>query len=349
MKSPRPPTRAKKNAAPPASFWANPLRFKPLEFVPPGTKFSFVSHWRLALAETAVLAVVTIVLMLTLGLNYGVDFRGGTMVEIRTTDGPADIAGIRAKIGALSLGEVQIQQFGAPNEVLIRIEQQASEQAQQQGLARVRAALGDKVEVRRVEIVGATVSSELITSAIWALALASVGIFLYVWFRFEWQFSVSAIVALVHDVAMTVCLFSIFRLEFDLTIVAALLTLIGYAVNDTVVTFDRVRENLRKYKKMPLDQLIDMSVNETLSRTVMTAGSVLITLVALYIFGGQVLRGFTTAMLFGMVISTYTSMFVAAPLLYVIGLNRDAGAEPAASAAARPRSATAGAAKNQAS
>ena len=236
--------------------------FKPIEFVPAGTKFSFVSHYKLALAETAFLAVLTIVLLSTLGLNFGVDFRGGTMIEIRTTDGPADIGAIRTKVGALNLGGLQIQQFGAPNEVLIRIEEQpGGDKAQQEAVGKVQAALGEKIEIRRVEVVGATVSAELITSAITALTLATLGIFAYLWFRFEWQFSVSAIVALLHDMAMVLCLFSVLQLEVDLTIVAALLTLIGYAVNDTVVTFDRVRENLRKYKRMPLGEL-DRSVGQ---------------------------------------------------------------------------------------
>ena len=302
--------------------------FKPIEFVPAGTKFSFVSHYKLALAETVVLAILTIALLSTLGLNFGVDFRGGTMIEIRTTDGPADVAAIRTKVGALSLGGLQIQQFGGPNEVLIRIEEQpGGDKAQQEAVGKVQATLGDKIELRRVEVVGATVSAELITSAITALTLALLGIFAYLWFRFEWQFSVSAIFALLHDLAMVLCLFSILQLEVDLTIVAALLTLIGYAVNDTVVTFDRVRENLRKYKRMPLNELIDLSVNETLSRTAMTAGAVLITLVALFVFAGPVIRGFTLAMLFGGVVSSYTSMFVAAPLLYVIGVKRDWGAD----------------------
>jgi preprotein translocase subunit SecF len=312
--------------------------FKPIEFIPAGTRFSFVSHYKWALAETAVLAVLTVVLLSTLGLNFGVDFRGGTMLEIRTTDGPADIGAIRAKVGALNLGGLQIQQFGAPNEVLIRIEQQAGgDKAQQEAVGKVQAALGDKIELRRVEVVGAMVSAELITSAVTALALATLGIFAYLWFRFEWQFSVSAIFALLHDLAMVLCLFSILQLEVDLTIVAALLTLIGYAVNDTVVTFDRVRENLRRYKRMPLDELIDLSVNETLSRTAMTAGAVLITLVALFVLAGPVIRGFTLAMLFGGVVSSYTSMFVAAPLLYVIGVKREWGTDvvPARKASAR--------------
>jgi preprotein translocase SecF subunit len=315
------------------------LGLKPIEFIPPGTKFAFVHHWKLALAETVVLALLTIYLLLTPwgpGLNYGVDFRGGIKVELRTKDGPADIASMRAKLNALNLGGLQIQQFGNPTDVLIRMEEQpGGDKGQQEAIAKVQRALGENVELRSSEVIGPTVSAELISSAIWALTFASVGIFLYIWFRFEWQFSVSAIIALLHDVAMTVCLFSILQLEFDLSIVAALLTLIGYAVNDTVVTFDRVRENLRKYKRMSLGELIDLSVNETLSRTAMTAGAVLITLVALFVLGGPVIRGFALAILFGMLVSTYTSMFVAAPLLYVIGVKREWGTDaPVRNAAA---------------
>jgi preprotein translocase SecF subunit len=243
---------------------------------------------------------------------------------------------MRAKLNALNLGGLQIQQFGNPTDVLIRMEEQpGGDKGQQEAIAKVQRALGENVELRSSEVIGPTVSAELISSAIWALTFASVGIFLYIWFRFEWQFSVSAIIALLHDVAMTVCLFSILQLEFDLSIVAALLTLIGYAVNDTVVTFDRVRENLRKYKRMSLGELIDLSVNETLSRTAMTAGAVLITLVALFVLGGPVIRGFALAILFGMLVSTYTSMFVAAPLLYVIGVKREWGTDaPVRNAAA---------------
>lgn len=316
------------------------FKFKPIEFIPAGTRFSFVSHWRLALVETIVLAVVLVALLSPWGpgLNYGVDFRGGIKLEMRAKDGPADIAAIRSKLGALNLGVPQIQQFGEPSDVLIRLEEQpGGDKGQQEAIVKVQRALGDNVELRSTSVIGPTVSAELITSAIWALTLSSLGIFLYVWFRFEWQFSVSAIAALLHDIAMTVCLFSIVGLEFDLSIVAALLTLIGYAVNDTVVTFDRVRENLRKYKRMPLGELIDLSVNETLSRTAMTAGAVLITLVALFALGGPVIHGFALAILFGMLVSTYTSMFVAAPLLYVIGVKREWGTDaPVRSVAAAP-------------
>jgi preprotein translocase subunit SecF len=300
------------------------LPFKPVELVPHGTKFSFVAHQRLAIIETIVLAIVTVVLLSTMGLNYGIDFRGGTLMEVRFTKGAPDLVDLRSRLNGLGLGDVQIQEFGAANDLMIRVEEQpGGEQAQQEAVRKVQGALGQDIELRRTEVVGAVVSQELLESSVIALSVAAMGIFLYLWFRFEWQFSVSAIVALLHDIAFTLCVLSIFQIDFDLTIVAALLTLIGYAVNDTVVTFDRVRENLRKYKQMPLGDLIDLSVNETLSRTVMTAGAVLLTVLSLFLFGGEVIRGFTLTMLVGMAVSSYTSFFVAAPLLYTLGAKRD--------------------------
>ena len=300
------------------------LPFKPVELVPHGTKFSFVAHQRLAIIETIVLGLITIVLLSTLGLNYGIDFRGGTLMEVRFTKATPDLVDLRSRLSALGLGDVQIQEFGAVNDLMIRVEEQpGGEPAQQEAVRKVQAALGKDIDLRRTEVVGAVVSQELLQSSVIALSIAAVGIFLYLWLRFEWQFSVSAIVALLHDIAFTLCVLSIFQIDFDLTIVAALLTLIGYAVNDTVVTFDRVRENLRKYKQMPLGDLIDLSVNETLSRTVMTAGAVLLTVLSLFLFGGEVIRGFTLTMLVGMAVSSYTSFFVAAPLLYTFGTKRD--------------------------
>ncbi len=301
------------------------IPFKPVIIVQPGTKLRFVSHYKLAVAETIILALLTIGLFATVGLNLGIDFRGGTLIELRTK-GAADVADIRNKVGALSLGETQIQTFGAVDDVAIRVaEQPGGEQAQQAAVAKIRAALGEGVEVRRVEVVGGTVSEELLQGSIIAIIVASIGIFLFLWLRFEWQFSVAALAALAHDIAATLCVLMILQIDFDLTVVAALLTLIGYAVNDTVVMFDRIRENLRKFKKMPLDQLIDLSLNETLARTVMTAGSVLITLVALYVFGGEVIHGFSLALLVGTAVSCYTSLFVASPLLYLLGVKRDWG------------------------
>jgi preprotein translocase subunit SecF len=307
------------------------LPFKPIEFVPHGTKFSFVAHQKLAIIETIVLAVVTVILLLTMGLNFGIDFRGGTLMEVRYTKTAPDLADLRSRLNGLGLGDVQIQEFGSADDLMIRVEEQpGGERAQQEAVTKVQGALGPDVEQRRVEVVGAVVSQELLQSSVIALSVATLGIFLYLWLRFEWQFSLSAIVALLHDMAFTLCVLSLLQIDFDLTIVAALLTLIGYAVNDTVVTFDRVRENLRKYKKMPLGELIDLSVNETLSRTVMTAGAVLLAVLALFLFGGEVIRGFTLTMLVGMAVSSYTSFFVAAPLLYTLGVKRDWSGLPTA-------------------
>jgi preprotein translocase SecF subunit len=201
---------------------------------------------------------------------------------------------------------------------------------------KVRAALGPGIQERRTEQVGSTVSKELINSAIWAIVLTNLVIFIYIWFRFEWQFALGAVVSLIHDVMFTIGIFSLFRLDFDLTIVAALLTILGYSINDTVVIYDRIRENLRRYKRMPLGDLLDLSVNETMSRTIMTVGTVFMALIALYFFGGEVIRGFTFAMLFGMLVGTYSSVFIAAPFLILIGVKRDwSGLEKGKAASAK--------------
>ncbi len=318
------------------------IAFKPIEFIPAGTKLHFVRYFKPFFALSLAAIIGTIALVATVGLNFGIDFRGGTLIEIKTLKGDADLPSLRSTLGGLGLGNVQIQTFGAPDDVMIRIPEQAGgEKAQLEAVAKVREALGQDIEVRRVEIVGSVVSKELIEQAILALVLASLGIFIYVWLRFEWQFALGAIVALVHDVAITIGVFALFQMDFNLTIVAALLTILGYSINDTVVIYDRIRENLRKYKKMPLPDLLDLSVNETLSRTVMTAGSTFVALLALYLFGGEVIRGFTFAMLFGVVIGTYSSVFIAAPLLVLIGVKRDwsgvgtaVARKPAASSAA---------------
>jgi len=298
--------------------------FKPIELVPRDTKFPFSRYFPICLGISGALIVTTLVLLSTAGLNFGIDFRGGTLIEIRTTDGPADIGALRGKLGDLGLGEIQIQRFGAPDEVLIRVaEQPGGEQAQQDAMQRVKAALGDNVEIRRTEVVGATVSGELIEQALIALVLTCVGIFIYVWLRFEWQFALGALAALFHDVFITVGVFSATQLDFDLPIVAALLTILGYSINDTVVIYDRIRENLRKYKKKPLPELINQSLNETLARTAMTTGTTTLALLALYVFGGEVIQGFTFGILFGVLIGTYSSMFIAAPVLLMLGVKRD--------------------------
>lgn len=300
---------------------------KPIELIPQGTKIPFVSYFKLFFGLSTALNLITIVLLFTVGLNFGIDFRGGTVMQIRAPQA-IDVSALRAGLAAEGFGDAQIQSIGSPNEVLIRIsERPGGDKAQQEAAEKVKAvlsnAIGQQMEVRNSSSVGSTVSGELLERAVWALALTCLGVFIYVWLRFEWQFALGAIVALVHDVLLTVGVFAAFQLDFDLTVVAALLTILGYSINDTVVIYDRIRENLRKYKKMPLDQLLDLSVNETLSRTIMTVGTTFLALLALYLFGGEVIRGFTFGMLFGVVVGTYSSVFIAAPFLILIGIKRD--------------------------
>lgn len=297
---------------------------KPIEFIPHNTKYPFVAFFKLCFGLSIILNVTTIVLLATVGLNLGIDFRGGVMLEVRAKTGNADLAKLRATVGGLVVRDVQIQEFGQPQDAIIRVaEQPGGDAAQQVAVAKIQDALAGTYEIRRTEVVGGTVSGELLNQSVLAMVLTCLGIFIYVWFRFEWQFALGAIIALVHDVLLTVGVFSAFRLDFDLTIVAAVLTILGYSINDTVVIYDRIRENLRKYKKMPLPELLDLSVNETLSRTLMTVGTTMLALLALYFFGGEVIRGFTFAMLFGAVVGTYSSVFIAAPFLIMIGVKRD--------------------------
>ena len=299
------------------------MLLKPLFRLPQKMNLRFVKYFKLCLGLSIFAILGTVVLLFTVGLNFGIDFKGGTLMQIQTP-GPADVASLRTKLTSIGLGEIQLQSFGQPDEVLIRFPEQAGgPEAQKVAADKVLGELPAGSKELRREQVGSTVSHELITSAIWALVLTNLVIFAYVWFRFEWQFALGAIVSLVHDVMFTIGIFSLFQLDFDLTIVAALLTILGYSINDTVVIYDRIRENLRKYKRMPLGDLLDLSVNETMSRTIMTVGTVLMALIALYVFGGEVIRGFTFAMLFGVLVGTYSSVFIAAPFLILIGVKRD--------------------------
>lgn len=305
--------------------------FKPIELIPPNPRIPFTPFFKLCFGTSMALMVATVLLLATMGLNFGIDFRGGTVIELRTKDGPADLSALRTTVGGLNLGDVQIQEFGAPDLVMIRVAQQpGGEQAQQQAVETVSKALGDNVEIRRTEVVGGTVSGELVEMALIALVLTCFGIFVYVWLRFEWQFALGAVVALFHDVFLTVGIFSALQLDFNLTIVAALLTIMGYSINDTVVIFDRIRENLRKYKKRPLADVVDLSINETLARTAMTTGTTFLALLALYVFGGEVIRGFTFAMLIGVLIGTFSTIFIASPFILILGVKRDWSGVPAA-------------------
>ena len=301
-----------------------------LRFIPSGTRIPFTRFRMVGMAISSVLILASLFLFFTVNLNYGIDFRGGTLIEIRTKDGPADLGDLRSRLGGIGLGDVQIQEFGDPSEVLIRIEQQAGgEENQQRSIQLVKETLGDTVDYRRVEVVGPTVSGELIRDGTIAVVAAIFAVLLYIWFRFEWQFSIGAVAALVHDVILTIGIFCLLQLEFNLSIIAAILTIVGYSLNDTVVVFDRIRENLRKFKKMELRELVDLSLNETMSRTILTSFTTLLALGSLYIFGGQVIRGFTFAMIWGVVVGTYSSVFIASPVLMMLGVNRDRGGSPA--------------------
>jgi preprotein translocase subunit SecF len=299
-----------------------------LRIVPDNTSFDFMRFRRISFPMSALMSILAIVLYFTHGLNFGIDFRGGTLIEIQTKSGPADLAKMRATLSGLGFGEVQLQEFGAPENVLIRIaEQPGGDVAQQAAVAKARQALGDGVDYRRVEVVGPRVSGELLSYGIIGLMLAILCILVYLWFRFEWQFALGAMIANVHDLVLTVGFMSLTGIDFDLTSIAALLTILGYSLNDTVVIYDRIREMLRRYKRMPMPDLLNASVNQTLSRSVITHVTVSLALLALLVFGGQAIHSFTATMMFGVVlVGTYTSVFIASPILIYLGVGtgRDA-------------------------
>jgi len=293
-----------------------------LRIVPDDTNFDFMRFRRISFPLSAVLSVIAVILFFTHGLNFGIDFVGGTLIEIQQKSGPADLAKMRATLGGLDLHEFQLQQFGAPSDVLIRVAQQpGGDEAQQAAVQKIRQALGDDVEYRRVEVVGPRISGELLAYGMIGLGLAVIGILVYLWFRFEWQFALGAMIANVHDIVLTIGFMSVTQIDFDLTSIAALLTILGYSLNDTVVIYDRIREMLRRYKKMPIDELLNHSVNSTLSRSVITHVTVTLALLALLLFGGPAIHSFTATMMFGVVlVGTYTSIFIASPMLIYLGV-----------------------------
>ncbi len=295
-----------------------------LKIIPQGTKVPFLKQRFIAFAISAALIVLSAVMFFGPGLNKGIDFEGGIMIEVGFKEAP-DLADMRSALGGLDLGQVSLQTFGASDDILIRVERQEGDsEAQKAAVDKVKAQLqsdyGDELSYRRIEFVGPTISAELVDTAIEAVLFSVLAILVYIWLRFEWHYSIGAIVALVHDVILTMGMFAITGIEFNIASVAAILTIVGYSINDTVVVYDRIRENFRRFKKMDVTELLDMSINETLSRTVMTSVTTLLALVALFIFGGEVIRGFATAMIFGVVVGTYSSIFVAAPILLQLGL-----------------------------
>ena len=296
-----------------------------LKLVPDDTRFPFMGYKWPAIAGSLALMAISLVLVLTRGLNLGIDFTGGIMLEVGTPEA-VPISGVRAALGEAGVAGAGVQEFGATNDFLIRLQTAAEDAAAQAAaVGRVQDALNARFENltwRRVEIVGPKVSGELIRDGALAVVFAIGAILVYIWFRFEWHFGVAAVAALIHDVTLTIGLFSLTRMQFDLSTIAALLTIVGYSLNDTVVVFDRIRENMRKYRKLPLPELLDLSINATLSRTLMTSGTTLIALFALFFFGGEVIKSFTAAMIWGIFVGTYSSIFIASPLLPFLKLRQ---------------------------
>jgi preprotein translocase subunit SecF len=315
---------------------------KPIRLIPDDTKIQFMRLSRFGFMGSGLLCVASILLFIFVGLHYGIDFQGGITLTIRTEQ-PADLDQLRAKIDTLGLGVVELQEYGSPNDVLIRLPLQQGidpEKAQQDAVAKVKQVLGPGVDYRSTETVGPKISGEYAHQSILAVLIAMTGVLIYIWFRFEWQFAVGAIVCLFHDILLTIGLFCLIKVEFNLSIIAALLTIVGYSLNDTVVVFDRIREYMRKYKQMPLADLIDVSTNSVLPRTILTSMTTLIALFALYLFGGEVIRGFNFAMIWGVFVGTYSSIFIASPILILLGARSEAVAKApakvAAPAGARP-------------
>ncbi|MCP5365718.1 MAG: protein translocase subunit SecF [Hyphomicrobiales bacterium] len=312
--------------------------FRGFRIIPSNTKIPFLAGRRICFALSIVLVLGSIGLLVVKGLNLGIDFQGGILLEVRTS-GPANIAEMRGTLSDLKLGEVTLQEFGSPDTILIRLQrQEGGEEAQQAAVVAVKGALGSGIEYRRSEVVGPQVSEELLWDGIFAVTASMLAIMAYIWFRFEWQFGLCGVIALMHDVITALGLLSLLGIEFNLASVAAILTIAGYSINDTVVIFDRIRENLRRYKKMAAEDVMDLSLNGTLPRTIMTSFTTLLTLFALDVLGGEVLRGFSLALIWGIGVGTYSSICIATPLLLTFKIRRSSVAqeEPQTASSSEP-------------
>jgi preprotein translocase SecF subunit len=295
-----------------------------IRYFPTDTKFEFMRFRRMSFPFSAAMSVLAVLLFFTIGMNFGIDFKGGTLVELRANGPSANVVSVRERADALGFGEVEVQEFGTEGrEVSVRIElQPGGEQGQQAVVSRMRETFSADYEFRRVEVVGPRVSGELVQSGTLGILLSLLAILAYLWFRFEWQFAIGAVVATLHDIVLTIGFFAITQIEFNMTSIAAILTIIGYSLNDTVVVYDRIRETMRKYKRIPLNDMLDKAMNDTLTRTIITGVSTGLALLALTFFGGEVLKSFSYAMLFGLVVGTYSSVFIAAPILIYLGLKQ---------------------------
>lgn len=304
------------------------LRFR---LAPDNVKFGFMRFRRVSYPLSAVLSILSVVGFLVFGLNYGIDFAGGTLMELRAKSGQANLVELRSMGEKLKLGAIEVQAFGGGQDVTVRIRlQPGGDAAQQAAVQKVRAAVENDYDFRRVEVVGPRISGELVQSGTIAVVLSVLSVLVYLWFRYEWQLAVAAVIATMHDLLLTMGFFALTRLEFNVTSIAAILTIVGLSLNETVVVLDRIREMLRKYKRLSMPEIIDTSINAVLSRTIMTSTTTLMALAALVIFGGHVIQSFSLAMMFGMVIGAYSSIFICSPILIYLGApnqsEQDAGA-----------------------
>ena len=287
-------------------------------------KFNFNKYFKVFNIFSFVLIIISLALLIFKGLNFGVDFKGGTLIELRATDKQITISQVRQSFLNMNLGDVTVKEFGKNNDFLIKFEKK--ENSNKNLIVQIKEDLtksvGPGFNFRRVENVGPKVSSELLRSGIIAIGLSLVAMLIYIWIRFEWQFSIGAILALFHDVLLTLGIFSLFSFEINLSIVAAVLTIVGYSMNDTVVIFDRVRENLKKFSDIKIFDLTNISINETLSRTIITSVTTLLALVSIYVFGGEILKGFSLAMILGVIFGTYSSIYIANPILILLNVSQ---------------------------
>ncbi|GJE26718.1 protein translocase subunit SecF [Methylobacterium organophilum] len=291
-----------------------------LRLWPDESHFDFMRFRRFTFPLSAAMSLATVVLFLTIGLNFGIDFKGGTLVELQAKSGAADVAAIRHTANGFGFGEAEVQELGNQGTVLVRLPLQAGEQGQTAVMNKAHAAFDKDYEFRRTETVGPRVSGELVQSGTVGVVLSVVAVLLYLWFRFERELALGAIIGTLHDIVLTVGVFILTRIEFNMTSIAAILTIVGYSLNETVVVFDRTRELMRRYKSIPTVDLLNLSINSTMSRTVMTATSAFLSLLALVLFGGEAINGFAVVMLAGVVICTYSAIFVSTPSLIYLGL-----------------------------
>ncbi len=303
---------------------------KLLRLAPENTKFGFMRFRRISYPLSAFLSIVSVVMFFTVGMNFGIDFSGGTQVTLRAKSGVADLAAIRTKADSLGLGPVEAQRLGGESDVILRISvQPGGEGKQQTAVEKLHQAFNQTYDFRSVDEVGPRVSGEYVQRGTLGIVVSILAVLTYLWFRFEWQFAVGAIIGTMHDLLLTVGFFCVTQIEFNLTSIAAILTIVGYSLNETVVVLDRIREVMRKYKRLSTAEIVDMSVNAVLPRTIMTATTVFLALLALFFLGGYVIRSFSAAMIWGIFVATYSSIFICSPMLIYLGVRSEAVGKPA--------------------